>query len=481
MALMSWLPVVVVPALFFIISERRRAMLLAMLPRFLRKRLSAKCWSKHMQRCPPETWGLAAAFCLVVFLRVCAPTVVPQWAQGSREGMQTFQDIEREWPMLKSADTLIAGQSFVRPLAIISALWRAGCSRRAGREAVVALPADSAVLLAAAMVARCVAFPLSGEDAYSLHGPAGGMMPIAFDVICLTLLFCLYISHTKPCRRMPLVAMLVLAVAVVSKNDLGLAYNKRRPGMSLLANKAFIMSCVLEVMSSVAHLLHAVLGPVTSGVGAVTTIQAVSQFFAAYYYIHVFPPGGEMSSVAKGFGTEIVTGGSLVQLGVSFLAIAVHVARSLDAVQDSTASSADRQRRKRTHRTLAESTPTPPSCEICFNGIKHQDDESSPRGSESSSSSGVKEAPQLLKLAPGVPQRCCAPKVCIAHECGSLFVGEEILEVRCSAGCVSAVHARCFRAASRTVRQCCALPGCEGRVARFGPISGLLESEDLSE
>lgn len=395
--------------------------------------------------------------------------MVPNWAR-SKDGLEALKEIEREWPILKTADTLLAGQSFLRPLAIISAICRAGCLRRAGNKAArIALAPEPAVLLFCSILARCVAFPLSGDDAYLLHGPAGGMLPIAFDVICLTVLFCLFVSHSEPCRRMPLLAMFVFAVPLIAKNDLGIASDKSKPGQCFLANKAFILACVLEVMASLAHLWHVLFDPVLSGVGAVTIIQATSQFLAAYFYIHIFPPGGEMSVLAKGFGSEIVTGGSVVQLGVSLLAIAVHVARSSDAPQDPPLPPvAERQRRKRSPRAQEDIAPMPRDMTIM----------TTPNETVASESS---EEPQLLKLAPGVPRHCCAPKACIVHQCGSLYSGEEVLEVRCSAGCNSAVHARCFRAASRTVRQQCAMPGCQGRVVRFGAICSLLESAEDSE
>lgn len=417
-----------------------------------------------MQRCPPETWGLTAAFCMVVLLRLGGASVQPKWAT-SKAGGQAFAEIEREWPMLKTADTLLAGQSFLRPLAIISALFRAGCLRRAGHEgAVVALAAEPTALLALSIIARTVAFPLCGNDDYLLHGPAGGMLPIAFDVFCLTMLFCLYISHTQPCRRMVLFAALAYAAALTAKNDLGIATQ----GQAWVANKAFALSCVFEVMATLAHLVHVVVGPVTSGVGAVTAIFATSQFLAAYYFIHVFPPGGEMSPMANGFGTEIITGGTVVQFGLSLLAIAVHVARSSDGPQESPASSPQKQKRKRLPKTSADDAPM-------ARMEKPADDESS------ESPVAERDEPQLLKLAAGVPQYCCAPHACLARPCGSMYTGEEVLEVRCSAGCCSAVHARCFRAATRAVRQRCALPGCDGRVVRFGAISELLEAAPESD
>lgn len=441
-----------------------------------------RLWRKVIRRCPLEIWGLTLALSLVVALRTLGPSIVPSWAKSSRDGANSWQEIEREWPILKTADTLLAGQSMLRPLALISALVRARSQTDSGcRSAVHALTPEFALLLAAAIVMRCISFPAAGNDSYALVGPAGGMLPIAFDIASLTLLFCICIGHARTCRWPIVAGCVMFALAVAAKNDLGLAEHYKPGVPAWYADKAFACASVLESEATIAYLAYAGLGSMVRGGIGVTALLVVGQFFAAYFFVMAFPFGGEQAAVEHGHGTAVVTGGSVLQLGALLLALAIHAARSLEGVcDDEVAVSRPRGRRTGKARAEEESSSRPVDS---WNGGEQdttQDDESDDACQLCDVASGRNDAgpPVLLDIVAGVPRHCCAPGQCRANPDGALFVGEEVLEVRCSAGCTSAVHARCFRAASRSLRQQCSRHGCQGRVVRFQAASSILDVAD---
>jgi len=319
-----------------------------------------------------------------------------------------------------------------------------------------------------AMVGRCIAFPLSGDDNYMIVGPAGGVLPAAADVVTLTLLFCMALRQGMPVNQKAVIGAMVLSLAVAGRNHMRLADRRHEH-----ADVGFALAQMLELMASVCHLLHAAMSPLASGATSVTVLLVLQQLLSAYFFVSVFPVTSEIAKSGKGHGYLLVTGGSVVQLGILFVAMAVNMARWVEARRNAAAAveeESPKQRSRRKEEKLAADMPLPDTGDEEFRHRKS----SEPAPEPSPEPPPEPAPPQLLSDACGEPVKCRAFS-CRAHNEALMFVGEEVLEVLCSEGCCSPMHARCFRAASRAVRQRCSSAGCDGKVLRFRAADDLLE------
>mmetsp|Transcript_107515 Transcript_107515/g.213513 ORF Transcript_107515/g.213513 Transcript_107515/m.213513 type:complete len:311 (+) Transcript_107515:2-934(+) len=299
-------------------------------------------------------------------------------------------------------------------------------------------------------------------------GPAGGVLPAAADVVTLTLLFCLALRQGMPVNQKAVIGAMVLSLAVAGRNHMKLA-NKRHEH----ADVGFALAQMLELMASLCHLLHASMSPLASGANSVTVLLVLQQLLSAYFFVSVFPVTSEIAKTGKGYGFLLVTGGSVVQLGILFVAMAFNMARWVEACRHPVAAAEEespKQRRRRKEEKVA--------AEMLLHNTGDEETRhcrsSAPVPEPSPEPPPEPAPPQLLADACGEPIRCRAFS-CRVHDEALMHLGEEILEVLCSEGCCSPMHARCFRAASRTVRQRCSSAGCEGKVLRFRAADDLLE------
>jgi len=348
------------------------------------------------------------------------------------------------------------------------ALWRMPSVGGDFGLRVAALAPEFTWFCMVAMVGRCIAFPLSGDDNYMIVGPAGGVLPAAADVVTLTLLFCMALRQGMPVNQKAVIGAMVLSLAVAGRNHMRLADRRHEH-----ADVGFALAQMLELMASVCHLLHAAMSPLASGATSVTVLLVLQQLLSAYFFVSVFPVTSEIAKTGKGHGYLLVTGGSVVQLGILFVAMAVNMARWVEARRNAAAAveeESPKQRSRRKEEKLAADMPLPDTGDEEFRHRKS----SEPAPEPSPEPPPEPAPPQLLSDACGEPVKCRAFS-CRAHNEALMFVGEEVLEVLCSEGCCSPMHARCFRAASRAVRQRCSSAGCDGKVLRFRAADDLLE------
>mmetsp|Transcript_7843 Transcript_7843/g.14607 ORF Transcript_7843/g.14607 Transcript_7843/m.14607 type:complete len:346 (+) Transcript_7843:130-1167(+) len=133
-----------------------------------------------------EILGLAACAMLVVFLCIRQRHIGFESIPDSDS--QVWQQITDEWPMLMTADSLLAIQSMLRVVMLLSALLRGGA--HAGASALVP---ESASFMLLASICRIGLIALSPFDVYHLDGPLGGAFYVIFEVAAFALLILL--SH----------------------------------------------------------------------------------------------------------------------------------------------------------------------------------------------------------------------------------------------------------------------------------------------
>lgn len=463
------------------LDAKTRPLVMMFLPRGWQR--ATRSLKRGVQRSPPEVLGATGAFCLVLALRCLGPLVLPHWVGKSREGADVWATIQNEWPLLSTADTLLAMQSMLRPIVVLSAMMHA--PRSSAREDLeetqsLALSREGAMLWVFGIVARCVTFPLSGDEDYMIIGPAGGIIPVAFDIVTLTLLFCFLLGTSGRCCWAVVVGCFVVALVTAHGNNLGLNINQSDSDPYLtpsqphqqrtnISDWSFAFAHALELFASAHHLAHlaSAASPV-SGACRVTIVLVLQQLLSSYFFVNVFPMGDEEFEAAQhGRGLTLITGGSIANLGLLLLALAACVVNATEAEKNGDVTEERPRRRRRA-----------PSSE---GGGQMQPDPVglSPCGGSASGEQNLQMSPECKSVAPskvleyaiGVPQRCHA-HACLVHAEGLMHEGESLLEITCTNGCCHLAHARCFRASSRAVRRHCGGEGCEGQVTRFWAVDG---------
>jgi len=419
-------------------------------------------WRRRVRSWPPEVVAMLAILVCVVTLRAVGPNIIPSWAKTDKSGAAMWEEIQTEWPLLTTADTLLAIESMLKTLMVFSALWRAGTVRGAHSKEVC-LASEPSWFLGLSVAARFVAFPIY-DEAYQVMGPLGGLLPVACDVCTLTLLFCLCLGQKRACRRELVATGAVVAYGLAATRNMKMALKGNE-----FADVAFAASGALEVGASLAHLLHALLSPISDGCLCVTALLASAQFLHTYFFVSVFPLSSSNPDEIRA-GIELVTGGAVLQFGLTLLALTAHVVRAGLAAEVRRVPGRGRRARalaeKPVERCAAVASPSSPpdgASDGSLSGDEPQTGNALPLPPSKES-----EPPKLLA---GVPDSaCCAPS-CLANDAGLLYAGEQVLEVFCSEGCVFHAHERCFRACSRVVRQRCTRLDCPGKVQRFRLLS----------
>jgi len=121
------------------------------------------------RRFAPELIALSICTTVSICLRAYGNNVKPQ----DLEQQKAWEQIQNEWPLLVTADTLLAFQALVRLIAIISVFLRA--------SPTAPLRGSSAVFFFAAATARV--WLASRTDSYLLDGPLGGRLPVVCEAL----------------------------------------------------------------------------------------------------------------------------------------------------------------------------------------------------------------------------------------------------------------------------------------------------------
>lgn len=268
------------------------------------------CGPGTFKRYTPEAVGLSLMAAVSIGLRLKGPTDKPL-------DDEAWAEITRDWPVLMTADTLLAIQAMLRFLIFNSAVLR---SER-GRQGMERLPA-ALFFLAIATRAGLFAY----HEAYRLDGPIGGKLAAGFEVA--TLLPLLALVLTGAWTRLGAGFLLITVAAsvyVAMNNHLSLAQD-------LAADGAFACAHALELGAAAMHLVHAGRGASSPGGGIVSLLMPLQQVFPAYYFLEAFEPLPQL--VGKGRPFELLWGGAVAQLGIYLCAGAVYLACLAEGVTD---------------------------------------------------------------------------------------------------------------------------------------------------
>lgn len=257
-----------------------------------------------------EALGIAACVAVAVALRVWGSRGAPV-AAGSHEE-RAWADIQRQWPLLVTADTLLAFQSMLRVTAFFSVTLRSGTD-----DSGPPLAAEPAALLLAGGLFRAAL--LAQSDVYMLDGPLGGSLPASCDVAAIPLLLPLALPAILSLRR-----CLAFMLIVVCCGWFGY-HNRLSLSEDPVADSLFTGYHVLDLAAAVAHLGRTAFtgGGLESGGWIVQTLMPVQQGLAAYYFLMAFDAAPELVSAGKPF--ELLQYGGVAQLGMFLASAALHL------------------------------------------------------------------------------------------------------------------------------------------------------------
>lgn len=275
----------------------------------LRHITAGVCCPCTLKKCTPEALALVFLALVAIGLRVRGPT-------GPPLDDEAWQQIVAEWPLLLTADTLLAVQTMLRFLVFTSAAFRSGSESR-----MRALSVESGAFFLGAIGVRVWLFAF--DDSYHLDGPLGGVLAWCFEAASLlplmTLVLC---AQSWTCKGFVMcTVMTALCGLIGSSNTFKLAGGT-------VADGAFTFAHCMEFVAAIAHIQCAGYGPAGLSRGIVTLGLTVQQVLSAYYFLEAFDAGPELVSVGKPYA--VIAGGSVIQLGMYLFAGAAHVASVSD-------------------------------------------------------------------------------------------------------------------------------------------------------
>jgi len=296
---------------------------------------------KLLRRYAPEAIGLVACLALAAYLRV------QNTAQGAVDE-KTWAEIMRQWPILLTADTLLALQAMLRVLVLVSSALRVG-------DGPSPLSHEAAAISCGAAIGRAVLWARC--NAYMLDGPLGGNLPVACELLTVPLL--IFLSRGISRRALAATVFTLIAAArIAQRNRLALANDN-------VSDSLFIFAHIVELLAAFAYLSRALLldcgrsGKDRGGVALwfAHIVMPVQQCLSAYYFVQAFDKVPEL--VGAGHPFEILQMGGIVQLGAFAAAAVLHVAEYLESPAEAVADRAHADARLMPRERLQTSMDAP--------------------------------------------------------------------------------------------------------------------------
>lgn len=277
-----------------------------------------------LRECAPEATLLLSCLTLAAALRARGDV---GYVTGPNDdgNDQAWEQIKTEWPLLITADSLLAFQTMLRLVALTSTAWR--MRRASSTHAVPPMPLEGgvSVLWLGTFCAR--AFLHHRTQNYMLDGPLGGWSSVACDTFMILPLLSL---SAKALLQAPLTAGVTFAsaIAYAHRNRLNLAEE------DVLADTTFMAMEVLEMIAAFAYLGRTVVadtGKKDLAAGFTHLLMPLQQALSSYYFLEAFPAVSELVGSGKPF--ETLQFGHTAAFGAYLAAAALYFAECLDVEQ----------------------------------------------------------------------------------------------------------------------------------------------------
>jgi len=254
------------------------------------------------------------------------------------EDGKLWQDINTEWPILMTADSLLGLQAMLRLVLLSSALLRSADSSASP------FSSEPALFFFLAAVCRVALLAASPPDVYHLDGPLGGALNLALEVLAVPLLaFASRHVLASGLRRLSLCLAGILAATFLSAcNRLALA----DPGAEQL-DVLFSLAKLLESLAALAFFARTCSLGSSSG-GCFTSFAhaflPVQQCLGAYFMLTAWGAAPlqevpELVGAGSPFALLQTTG--VMDIGLYLISLVVFVASRSSAKEQSLDSSDD--------------------------------------------------------------------------------------------------------------------------------------------
>lgn len=302
---------------------------------------SLELWSRVAQDAAgtPNAWSHTAACgkvlrslsCEAAALAACAllaGTLLcgggPAMTFADPADAEAWNRITAAWPLLTTADSLIALQAMLRLLPLLSALLRPSESSKVN-FATGSLP--PALALAAAV---CRVVLLLRSPYHRLDGPLGGWFHIAFEVAAIPPLLILsrHVMHQLQCVA-AWFAVIGCAAWLSSYHRLALSDD------SPVLDSAFTLAELLELAAAATFLARSLKmngGPRGIASGVMHAVLPLQQGLSMYYLLVAFQDDAGL--VGAGSPLAVMQRSSTAQVGMYLFAAAMHATLCLDDPKD---------------------------------------------------------------------------------------------------------------------------------------------------
>lgn len=264
----------------------------------------------------PEATALLFCAVLTALLLQRGDSPTPTDAAEDQINMQ----IRNDWPLLMTADSLLAIQAMLRLLLLASTALRQGITR--GVDAAPLLGAPATLMLCAS-IARVVLLAFCPD--LSLDGPLGGLVNTVFEVAALPLLVILSRGTARGVKCIMTISVLA-AGWIAATNRFAIADDS-------WFNALFSSVYVLESAASIAFLLRTV---ATCGACKSPTLNLlhlwlpVQQALSFYYFLVAFEEWPGLIGAGQPF--HLMKACGVVQISAYIAAAALQFAMEHDEV-----------------------------------------------------------------------------------------------------------------------------------------------------
>jgi len=263
----------------------------------------------------PEAAGLTGCVALAAALLLRGDNFAPI----DPADIEAWSQIKAAWPMLTTADSLIAMQAMMRVPPLLSALLRSGASRYAETERASPMAGGPAALALCAAICRVTLLWQSPH--HRLDGPMGGWPHVVFELVALPALLLLSRGALSRLRRAVSLATTLAVLAWVAARH-RLAFAEDNPALDALLT----LGELLELAAAALCLAGTAAAGGGGGFSAslVHAALPLQQGLSAYYWLVAFKD--EPGLAGEGQPLQLLQFTGAAQVGVYLLAAVLHFA-----------------------------------------------------------------------------------------------------------------------------------------------------------
>jgi hypothetical protein len=267
-----------------------------------------------LRQCKPEVVGVGCVMTAAIGLLAQAWTGMtnasPQFTNDEYDA--AWVEITQQWPVLMTADTLLALQSLLRLPLLLSVLLRSPTLGTTG-------PLTGVPTLLFFTGAACRVSLLTWDEAYWLDGPLGGNVNLASEVAALLVLTRLSWGVARTANMCGLMWSVCLAGGLASRHQLQISENS-------IMNTLFVMAQLLDLLAASAHLAHTWStdgGPRGGAASFVHFLLPLQQALPVYFFLEAFDEIPEL--VSCGYPFKVLQLSTAVALGMYLMAAVLHI------------------------------------------------------------------------------------------------------------------------------------------------------------